>query len=313
MALPTASSYVPAQQYAQNRLRDVPRYAVPPPNLQYNHGGSITLTMNKAEPLNEETFGNPTFLRALAARGDVRFQHNGSDWEYEQRRTAQPIMPFLFLGPGAAAQSIDFVRHNGITLLVAVRSASAARLQAKLLDPSRFKSAEGIQTMTLDLENSYDMITNLPKAIRAINNHIEQCGLPPAKVLVFCESGNDRSATMVCAYLMVLYGLGAVEAMQVAQSQRFCISIDDSGRNMLQNFEDLLVAKRMVANSVIANQDQKLGRVEGNKVASSKRGYDNYSEDYDDLDEDMEDGQPEGILRGSGGRAGLAPFHDREG
>ena len=269
--------------------------------------------MNKAEPLNEETFGNPTFLRALAARGGVRFQHNGSDWEYEQRRTAQPILPFLFLGPGAAAQSTDFVRHNGITLLVAVRSASAARLQAKLLDPARFKSADGIQTMTLDLENSYDMITNLPKAIRAINNHIEQSGLPPTKVLIFCESGNDRSATMVCAYLMVLYGLGAVEAMQVAQSQRFCISIDDSSRNMLQNFEDLLVAKRMVADSVIANHGQKLAGAEGNKATSSKRGFDNYSEDYNDLDEDMEDGEPEGILRGPGGRAGLAPFHDPEG
>jgi serine/threonine/tyrosine-interacting protein len=319
---PTAPlAYKASQPYVQNRP-EAPRYVVPPPNLDYETGKPV-LTLTSAAPhvdISTE-FGNPVFLRALVSHGAYHVRHLGLEWKYAQRRAAQKILPFLLLGPGTAAQDANFVRTQGITLLVAVRSASAARLQSKLLDPSKFASSTGLQTLTLDLDSPYDMITKLPPAIKAINDHLEQsCSsmLPtsldniPAKVLVFCESGNDRSATVVTAYLMVLYGLGAVEAMQLVQSQRFCLAIEDGSKNMLQTFEDILQAKRDVAvEHDLDMQHSQTPMQQANSIVSSsrkvsKRSYDSANESDEDM-EDRESDLGEGEMKG---RLGQAPFQD---
>jgi hypothetical protein len=165
------------------------------------------------------------------------------------------------------------------------------------------------------------MITKLPRAIKAINDHLEQsCDsrLPtslddiPAKVLVFCESGNDRSAAVLTAYLMVLYGLGAVEAMQLVQSQRFCLAIEDGSKNMLQTFEDILKAKRDVA--MEQNLAVRLSQIEmrerysisGSSRRVSKRRYDAANES----DDAMEDGELDEGENQTEGRLGQAPFQD---
>ena len=321
MAATAPLAYKASQPYVQNRL-EAPRYVVPPPNLNYE-GGKPVFTLTNAAPHVDVSgeFGNPVFIRALASHGAYHVNHLGLEWKYDQRRAAQKILPFLLLGPGTAAQDVNFVRTEGITLLVAVRSASAARLQARLLDPSKFASSAGLQTLTLDLDSPYHMITKLPRAIKAINDHLEQsCNstLPtslddiPAKVLVFCESGNDRSAAVLTAYLMVLYGLGAVEAMQLVQSQRFCLAIEDGSKNMLQTFEDILKAKRDVA--MEQNLDVQLSQLEtqehhqisGGFRRVSKRRYDRANES----DEDMEDRESDEGENDTEGRLGQAPFQD---
>jgi serine/threonine/tyrosine-interacting protein len=321
MAPAAPLAYKASQPYVQSRP-EAPRYVVPPPNLDYETGKPILTLNNAASHVDGLTeFGNPVFLRALVSHGAYHVKHLGLEWKYDQRRTAQKILPFLLLGPGIAAQDVDFIRTQGITMLVAVRSASAVRLQARLLDPSKFASSAGLQTLTLDLDSPYDMITKLPPAIQAINDHLEQsCNsrLPtslddiPAKVLVFCESGNDRSATVVTAYLMVLYGLGAVEAMQLVQSQRFCLAIEDGSKNMLQTFEDILKAKQDVA--LEHNLDTKLSQVQmekpgtpfGGSTKARKRGYDSANES----DEDMEDRESVEGDEEMEGRLGQAPFQD---
>ena len=315
-------AYTPSQPYATNRLPDGPRYVVPPPDLQYGGGKAIFTLTSSAPQLNTSAeFGNPVFLQALVGSGNLQIRHQALDWKYEQRRAAQKILPYMFLGPGTAAQNIDFVKQQGITLMVAVRSAFAARMHARLLDPSKFRSATGLQSLILDLESPYDMITKLPQAIKIINNHIEQsCQsvVPvnlediPARVLVFCESGNDRSATVVTAYMMVLYGLNAIEAMQMVQSQRFCLAIEDGSKNMLQTFEDILRAKRDVAtNDNIAtralNQNENGPSATATVRKVSKRSYN----DAIDSDEDMDDGDEVAIEHDVEGRSGQAPFQDR--
>lgn len=321
------SKYTASQPYSTNRLPEVRRYVVPPPTLLF--GGlkpTFTLT-NAASHLDSSTeFGNPAFLRALSGHGVLHINHEALEWKYEHRRIAQAIVPFLLLGPGTAAQDVDFVQEQGITLLVAVRSAFAARMHTRLLNPATFKSGIGLQTLTLDLDSPYDMITKLPRAIKIINDHIEQsCGsiVPkileeiPARVLVFCESGNDRSATFVTAYLMALYGINAIEAIQVVQAQRFCLAIEDGSKNMLQNFEDILQAKRDVAR--VNHLDAKLAQLvqlpHDHQYGAtstlglrkmSKRSYDNAN----DSDEEMEDSKWDDAERGMEGRSGRAPFQD---
>jgi protein tyrosine/serine phosphatase len=134
----------------------------------------------------------------------------------------------------------------------------------------------------------------------------------PGKVLVFCESGNDRSATVVTAYLMVLYGLGAVEAMQLVQSQRFCLAIEDGSKNMLQTFEDILKAKRDVAiehdldTQLSQALMQKHDAASGASTTAKKRSYDSVN----GSDEDMKDCESVEGDEEVEGRLGQAPFQD---
>jgi serine/threonine/tyrosine-interacting protein len=321
MAVTAPVVYKASQPYVQHRP-EAPRYVVPPPNLDYNTGNPVFTLTNAAPRVDvSPEYGNPAFLRGLVSHGAYHVKHLGLEWRYDQRRAAQKILPFLLLGPGTVAQDLNFIRTQGITMLVAVRSASAVRLQAKLLDPSKFASSAGLQTLTLDLDSPYDTITKLPHAIKAINDHLEQsCNstLPasldsiPAKVLVFCESGNDRSATVVTAYLMVLYGLGAVEAMQLVQSQRFCLAIEDWSKNMLQTFEDILQAKRDVAlehgieTPLSQVPTQQHSELFSRSRKGSKRSYDSANES----DEDMEDRELDQGENEIEGRLGQAPFQD---
>lgn len=219
------------------------------------------------------------------------------------RRTAQHILPFLLLGPSTVARDIDYVRNNGITMMISVRSAVAARAAPKYLDASTFASAAGLSTLTLDLDSPYDLITRLPQTIKAMNDHLEgtcckgtSCEVEniTGKILVFCESGNERSTALVAAYLMILFGVDVVSAMQIIQSQRFCIAPEDGMKNMLTTFEDVLTAKREVTMQThgITNELNK----------KSKRNIDMM---YDD-DNEMMDGEV--ISEDNGARKDWAPF-----
>ncbi|KAK3081559.1 hypothetical protein LTR53_020464, partial [Teratosphaeriaceae sp. CCFEE 6253] len=68
------------------------------------------------------------------------------------------------------------------------------------------------------------------------------------KVLVFCESGNERSAGVVAAYLMETHAdVDFIKAMQLVQAQRFCANFDDAMKRLLQGYWDILRAGRQVA------------------------------------------------------------------
>ena len=65
---------------------------------------------------------------------------------------------------------------------------------------------------------------------------------------MFCESGNERSAGVVAAYLMETHvDVDFIKAMQLVQAQRFCANFDDALKRLLQGYWDILCAKREVA------------------------------------------------------------------
>lgn len=151
--------------------------------------------------------------------------------------------------------------------------------------------------MTVDVDTPYELRSKLRPAIKAINDHLEgSCDKLPitslddikGKVLVYCESGSERSPILVAAYLMVVYGLQATTAMQMIQAHRFCLSPEDSMKEMLFDLEVYLRAEREVAE---ANDNE----VEGSSLsaaagASRKRDVD------------------EGVIFHE--RPGIAPFTD---
>ena len=253
------------------------------------------------------------------------------EWKYEQRRMAQQVLPFLYLGPMSAAKDRNFLQREGITLVIAVRNTMSA--QAQLL---RSKAAQelGIDTKMIDVAGNQELIAAFPRAIEAINSHLSamwqqdqarrtqtaatgQAHLQstPGKVLVFCESGNERSATLVTAYIMAMYSTDLIKAIQVVQAQRFAVAFDDSLRNLLLTYETILKAKR----DVVQADNRLLGlpggfRDPGASAGNDKRIGKGSKRTFDDVyDDDMEtDGGNVHLDYGRFEmRDGSAPFHDR--
>lgn len=184
------------------------------------------------------------------------------------------------------------------------------------------KAAEqlGIEHAAVDVDGNTQLIHDgFPNAIRLINAHLlmkyqkllDAAPYDPVtlqnavfgKVLVFCESGNDRSATVVAAYIMAMYGIDMVTAIQYLQVQRFCIALDDPLKNLLLSYEQLLNARRAVRGiqsspSLAENHPP---------TKAPKRRIDDV--DHEDYDMDLRMGDPDDVAR-FGSRKSFAPFHD---
>jgi hypothetical protein len=179
------------------------------------------------------------------------FSHHAStaDWTYAKRREAQQILPFLYLGPASVARDRDFVRNEGITLLLSIRDKRSAI--ARLLSGTKVAEELGIQADAIDVDSEQELISLYPNIIRGINQHISsgvsaRPGQPP-RALVFCESGNGRSASVVIAYIMSMMNLDMPAAMWAVHHRRFCIDVDESMQTLLQSYQAILDAKREVA------------------------------------------------------------------
>ena len=189
---------------------------------------------------------------------------HATEWTYETRRSSQAILPFLYLGPFTTAKDVDFITKNGITMLLVIRDSRSAL--SGLLSGKKVAEQLGIQHAAVDVGGSAQLIQyGFPSVIRIINNHLlakyQECAPPGplphgppfeakpptwGKVLIFCESGNERSAAAVASYLMAMYQVDMVSAVQYVQTQRFCIALNDELKHLLFNFQQLLEARRGV-------------------------------------------------------------------
>ena len=314
--------HFPAHEYSY-RVPSPPRIAVPPPTVTSDGMPGLNSLLGGRAALGSSGFANTEFLKTVTYT-DFMITGGMMDWRYEQRRMAQKILPFLFLGPISAARDREFLQREGVTLLMAVRDTMSA--QAKLLG-SRAAVELGIPCHYVDVAGKQELIAAFPKAIDAINAHltlmsrehletnielpVEQRGVP-GKVLVFCESGNERSATVVAAYLMAMFSLDLVPALQLVQAQRFCVSFDDSLRYLLQSYDIILRAKRDVAKHASLEElsnAARCGSTISAGLASTKMTKRTLDEAYDDDTEMGEMPIPADHQRFEK-REGYAPFED---
>ncbi len=183
--------------------------------------------------------------RAQEVRGNDR------GWSYGMRRSAQSILDFIYLGPSTAARDTAFLQREAITKVVAVRDSRLA--MARLMVVEHTAKALGIASECLDVSDLSDLIRALPHAVHSINRHMleealaDAAGVSTGRVLVFCETGNLRSAAVVAAYIMAMYGTELVETLQFVNRRRFCTSLDEDGKHMLQAWGEILHARRDVA------------------------------------------------------------------
>lgn len=248
-------------------------------------------------------------LQMFTQSNDVK--HGVRDWKYEHRRFAQSIVSFLCLGPSAAARDIEYLRKEGITMLLAIRDTKSAI--AKMLSGDKAAAALGIEATTVDVSGNQELISAFPRATRIINEHLVRAYKHRVanggkadessfgRVLVFCESGNERSAVVVAAYLMATYGLDLVAAIQYVQSQRFCVAFDDGLKNLLYSYQDILDAQK----SVMAICQPR--PVASAPIAVGKRRREETRDEDVDMDMDQADDEER-----FGNRSNFVPFRDEE-
>ncbi|KJZ74549.1 hypothetical protein HIM_06145 [Hirsutella minnesotensis 3608] len=236
-------------------------------------------------------------------------------WLYENRRRAQPILDFLYLGPTSIIRDHDFLLRESITMILIARDARMAT--ARLFSVDNAAATLGIAAHYVDIEPSNGLVRAYAEATRLINHHLlavhhaqaarqghEQIG----KVLVACETGNSRSAAVVIAYIMAMYGKNVVPIIQFTQRQRFCCSLDSEIKRSLQTWEDLMRARRAVSQAPEVHShsmDLDFGSAPIVQSAGAKRGIDSTEDAMDVEDHTMVDD-----LERFANRQSFAPFRD---
>ncbi|KAL6703367.1 hypothetical protein ACN47E_009709 [Coniothyrium glycines] len=288
-----------AQHEYTYRLPTPPRITVPPPTLSIDLPG-LTVAGSGAEEV------DTSFLQELDLEGIVQ-KNTLLEWAYERRRQAQMILPWLYLGPMVAAKDKTFLQREGITMVLAIRAQANSMVGA-------LQAASGVclDVSTVEAATPHNLIGKFGETTNMINQHVarvrqrslQTTGHPAlGKVLVFCESGNEKSAAVAAAYLMdTLTQFDYVKAMQVCQAQRFCVNFDDTIKNILRSRWDIVQARRAVAATARDNQPQGSLSI----PSKHKRGIERTR---DDDDMDMEDAMEESDALRFVGRD-VTPFGD---
>lgn len=211
-------------------------------------------------------------------------------WQYEHRRRAQPILDFLYLGPLSVARDHEWMKHEGITMIYAVRE--GIMVGRRLLSIEKTATDLGLEVAYLDMDDRQVLIRSFPAAIDLINAHMVRInstttasGGAGGKVLVVCETGNERSATLVAAYIMAMYGQQMVGAVQFVGQQRFCTNLNEVDKQLLLSYEQLLEATRMTTEArLLGNVTQKPAEA----ASSKKRGIEDFMDEDEDGDVTMD-------------------------
>ncbi|KAI1093087.1 phosphatases II [Rostrohypoxylon terebratum] len=315
---------LPTAPYS-SRAPSPPSILIPVPNLQNSDDHiAVVPSYEKVDP----TSLSADDLKIITQNHKEQLAYDSAfNWAYEYRRAAQPITDFLYLGPSNIARDREWLQKTGITMLLAARDSKMA--EARLMATDRVAQELGIQSEYVDVSGYNELICAFPSVVRTINNHmlsvfheqriddtkmqvedgkmmITQEGFKRGKVLVFCETGNDRSAGVVVAYLMSVFGLSMVEACQFVHFKRFCVSIADDLKQVLQSYEGILSAQRVVHQHELTTVTNQL---DGGVIKSQKK---RRFDDTNDQDEEMggTDAGTESDYDRFLGRRSFVPFID---
>ena len=292
---------------------------------------------------------------AIITRGRVQEAVDGTmTWQYESRREAQSILDFLYLGPSSVARDRDWLANRGITMVLVARDTTYS--QIRVMSVEKNCAALGIAAEYIDTTGRMGLVAAFPDAVRKINDHMLEIyrsqaveapvpgagkvghmtiddaeGFRRGRVLVCCETGNDRSAAIVAAYIMSVFGTDLVKTLQFIAMQRFCAAYDDDTKRLLQAYQDIVLAKRdvnrqkqamqLASPSAQQQQQQQQHHDLGSPPTQSTTTHMKRNIDVamiggdEDQDQDMESSSPHDINHDMDrylDRAQFAPFVDGE-
>ncbi|KAM0283110.1 hypothetical protein ACHAQH_002714 [Verticillium albo-atrum] len=231
----------------------------------------------------------PEEYQIITKNGTPQHAHDLSDdWTYATRRQAQEVLDWLYLGPHAASRDRAFLEREGITLILAVGYASDLTTPSPLMimGPTAATRALGIPVDRIDVKSMHHLAKIYTAAARKINDHVldvhrsqvnsgEAAPFKRGKVLVICETGNDRSAMVVAAYLMVMFGLDLLTTFNYISMKRFSAMYDEDSKRLLVAWHDILEAQRSVTAEQIASPASK-----NPENGPRKRGIETTFDDY---------------------------------
>ncbi|KAM7203517.1 putative dual specificity phosphatase [Rhypophila sp. PSN 637] len=241
---------------------------------------------------------------------------NSNEWRYEGRRTAHPLLDFLSLGPISMIRDESFIKTEGITMVLCILD---WRMSATFKAHQSRAEALGIAADKVFIDSKMDLYRNFEPTVKIINDHLlsvyrgqavqvgeganqgqmaidKTAEFKRGKVLVCCETGNDRSACVCAAYLMAIFGLSHVQAIQFVSLKRFSANFDDDSKMALRSYADILKARRDVMGVEL--------QASSGHVSHGKRQI----EDTMDISDDEASGEMD--RERYVGRAGFVPFVD---
>lgn len=167
------------------------------------------------------------FWLLCSSEGIQGTQRTTKSWLYEP---AQIVENFLYLGSKISAENRNILDENEISAIV----------NCAIEIPNVFtnvKEADGIKITYLSLEMdddpSFDPDPSLQTAIAFLNDNLKL----GKRVLIHCQAGISRSATIVIGYLMVEQKMPLKEAYQLVKTQRPQIQPNAGFFKFLQQLE----------------------------------------------------------------------------
>ncbi|XP_018604585.1 dual specificity protein phosphatase 4 [Scleropages formosus] len=138
------------------------------------------------------------------------------------------ILPFLFLGSAYHASKRDMLDRMGISALLNVSSSC----------PNHFEGLYTYKCIPVEDNHKADISSWFIEAIE----YIDSVKASNGRVLVHCQAGISRSATICLAYLMKRKGVRLEEAFEFVRQRRSVISPNFSFMGQLLQFESQLLA-----------------------------------------------------------------------
>ncbi|NXX94127.1 DUS4 phosphatase, partial [Centropus bengalensis] len=146
------------------------------------------------------------------------------------------ILPFLYLGSAYHAARRDMLDALGITALLNVSSDC----------PNHFEGHFQYKCIPVEDNHKADISSWFMEAIEYIDAVKECCG----RVLVHCQAGISRSATICLAYLMMKKRVKLEEAFEFVKQRRSIISPNFSFMGQLLQFESQVLATSCAVEAV---------------------------------------------------------------
>jgi serine/threonine/tyrosine-interacting protein len=163
-------------------------------------------------------------------------------WLYENRRSAQQIIPGLWLGPFSSSSSGELCSLS-VNLTHIIIRAAQERNHVKLLP------VHPPSTVFFEVSSNHGLELLLPiflPACEAISAALSSGNV----VGLFCISGLSRAPAVAAAYLIACCGMPAADAINFVTSQRACVHFSDSILRQLHEFELLQKSRTTVASFV---------------------------------------------------------------
>lgn len=144
-----------------------------PPHIHTNspRGDYIDVSTTTVDRFAREGVISDEELRSIFTVNDQYTINSISTWDFDMRRQAQQIIPNIYLGPLTAAKDRAFLRQEGITMLMAVRSTQMT-MYSSMLNMKKVAAEEGIVSTAIDIDGSQSPLSKFQSAIVAINDHL---------------------------------------------------------------------------------------------------------------------------------------------